>query len=771
MKRVPKPVFFIVFILTIAVVVLSFVGIRSQFGDMERVHFRGIQDIRWGIDIRGGVDVTFRPPEGHVATQEEMTMARSIIDTRLLSQNITDSEVYVDYDRNRLIVRFPWQEGEVDFNPEVAIRELGEMALLTFREVAAFDPASGAPISTLSDEIILEGRHVNSASVGFTHDQLTGRSNVPVVVLNLNSEGAQRFSEATSRLAGHGFIAIWMDDNMISAPFVQQHIPGGEATISSPTMSITEANLLAGRINSGALPFRLETDNYNSISPTLGAGALEAMMIAGIIAFAAISLFMLIVYRLPGAIAVIALAGQAGLIIASVAVPGFTLTLPGIAGIILSIACGVDANVITAERIKEEIKSGKTLDGAIYIGSKRAFTAIFDGNITMIIVAVVLMGAFGPPTSIFARLMSPFLFMFGPAAAGHIYSFGYTLLMGVIANFIMSVWATRLMMQSISRFSAFRNLSLYGRIKSEVPNVRFIGLAKRFFIGSAAVAIAILATTGILGMQLDIQFRGGAIVSYSYEGALNVAEFHSIAQTATSENVSFQHSTDLASGLETIVIAMPGNDSLDSDEFFYLTAALQEAFPDNNIQTMSALNVNPTIGGEFLARSLVALVVASVLIIIYVALRFKKIGGLSAGIMAIAGLVHDTVIVFGVFIIFQIPINDLFMAVVLTILGYSINDTIVLYDRIRENNRLYGNSKPIAEIVNLSTNQCITRSVNTGITTILAMAIVAVVAQIYGLNSIVTFAFPIVLGLVSGVYSTLCISGPLWVKWKERRSA
>jgi len=464
MKRVGKPVFFIVLLLIVAITTLSFTGFSIQHGDIKTTYIKGANDIRWGIDIRGGVDVTFSPPEGQDATREEMAAAESIIKVRMVSQNITDYEVYTDYDKDRIIVRFPWKEGETEFNPEKAIKELGETALLTFREGYETDPVTGLYTGVTESTVILEGKDVESATVGTNQDS-AGNQEV-VVVLKLNGDGATKFEEATGRLAGTGNISIWMDQTMLSAPFVQSKIAGGEAVITG-NFTVKEAKELADRINGGALPFQLQTDNYNSISPTLGQGAKDAMVRAGLIAFIAVAVFMITLYRLPGVIAMIGLAGQIGLVIASISgffapFSSFTLTLPGIAGIILSIGVGVDANIITAERIKEELRTGKTLDGALSAGYKRAFTAILDGNITVIIVAIILMGAFGPPKSFFATLLTPFFFMFGPSTAGNIYSFGYTLLMGVLFNFVMSIYASRLLLRSASRFGPLRNKWLYG---------------------------------------------------------------------------------------------------------------------------------------------------------------------------------------------------------------------------------------------------------------------------------------------------------------------
>ena len=453
MRKVGKPVVFVVVAIIIVFTTLAFFGISTSYGDITTTYIKGVDDIRWGIDIRGGVDVTFTPPEGYDATPEEMAAAESIIKVRLVSQNITDYETYVDEAKDRIIVRFPWKEGETDFNPEQAVKELGETALLTFRE-------------NQSGPVVIEGKHVKSASAEPSPD---GRGSQ--VKLELTDEGAELFSDATGRLIGQQ-ISIWMDDTMISAPRVDSQIPGGIAYITGGAQGfdVKEAKALADRINGGALPFKLETENFSTISPTLGFGARDAMVTAGIIAFVLVAIFIIIMYRMCGVVASIALVGQVAGMIACLTgffapFPSFTLTLPGIAGIILSIGMGVDANVITSERIKEELRNGKTLDGAIDSGFQRTFSAIFDGNITMVIVAIILMGAFGPPQSIFNSLLSPIFRWFGPSATGAIYSFGFTLIVGVIFNFIMGVTASRLMLKSVSKFKPFKKPWLYGGAK------------------------------------------------------------------------------------------------------------------------------------------------------------------------------------------------------------------------------------------------------------------------------------------------------------------
>lgn len=467
MKRVGKPVFFIVAILIFVVTVLSVFGISTQYGDNKTVYIKGINDIRWGIDVRGGVDVTFTPSaDAKNVTTQNMDAAEEIIKQRLTSLNITDSEVYTDYNKNRIIVRFPWKEDEEDFDPEAAVKELGETAQLTFREGYEVDE-EGLPSGATKDNIILTGDMVEEATAGYTSEQGY------LVSLKLKSEGATRFSEATKELAASkGVISIWMDDEMISAPVVNEQITGGEAVITSDGgFTAEEVTSLANKINGGALPFKLVTESFSTISPSLGEGARDAMLLALAIAFLAVCVYITIIYKIPGLVASIALLGQVALNFAAISgffgvFPSFTLTLPGLAGIILAIGMGVDANVITTERIREELHAGRSLDGSINTGFKVGFTAIFDGNITMIIVAIILMGAFGPTDSIFAKILSPIFFMFGPSTAGTIYSFGYTLMVGIILNFLMGVTCSRLMLKSLSRFKAFRNPALYGGPKN-----------------------------------------------------------------------------------------------------------------------------------------------------------------------------------------------------------------------------------------------------------------------------------------------------------------
>lgn len=443
MKRVPKWAFFVVVILILAFAFTAFFGVKYYEGDTQVTVIKGLSDIRWGIDIRGGVEATFKPADNYDATDTELDSAKSIIETRMVSNGITDYELYVDYGSDRIIVRFPWKEDETDFDPVAAIDELAATAKLTFQDE--------------SGNVVLEGSDVKSAQAGVNTESGQSASEY-LVLLELTSEGATKFAEATAANLNKT-ISIYMDDTLISAPTVQSEITDGSAQITGD-FTADEATKLANQINGGALPFTLETASYSSISPTLGQNSLTAMGYAAIIAFVLMTLYMVIRYRLPGVIAIIALIGQLALTVASVSryfnvFTSFTMTLPGIAGMILSVGMGVDANIITAERIKEEFRSGKTLDSVIQYGTKNSLSAIIDGNITVVIVSIILLLVFGP-----SNILS---WIFGESTTGTIYAFGYTLLMGVISNFVMGVFFSRIMLRSVS--GIVRNKWMYGGAK------------------------------------------------------------------------------------------------------------------------------------------------------------------------------------------------------------------------------------------------------------------------------------------------------------------
>ena len=756
---------FVVAILIVLFSLTAIFGVSYTYGDTKNVYVKGASDIRFGIDIRGGVDVTFMPADDVEATDAQMTAAKTVIEDRLVGLGITDYESYVDNNKNRIIVRFPWKNDEADFNPQTAIDEIGTTAKMVFRKG-----------SSATGEEILSGDDVASASAAYNETEGW------VVQLKFNSAGASAFATATTELAAsNGTISIWLDDNNISTATVNEAITGGEAIIKG-NFDQDSASTLANQINSGSLPFALSAESYSTISPSLGAKSLDVMVQAGIIAFILVAILMIVRYRLPGTIAVISLMGQAAATLAVVSgyftvFPGSTLTLPGIAGIILGIGMGVDANVITAERIKEELSKNKTLEGAVNSGFKMGLTPIIDGNVTIVIVAAILMGAFGPTDGFWAKVFNPIFYWFGPSTAGTIYSFGFTLLTSVLLNFVFGVWATRVMIRGAVHFKPLRKAWLFGGKKEggadfKTPSINFIGNRKKFYTFSCALIAVVLVFCGIFGVKMDVEFKGGSMITLAYEGDADLNDLKSTIGTELGKsNLTLQTGSDI-SGNQTLTVTLPGSDTLTTEQLDNLLAALNEQYPDNNFVQNEVSNVDATIGKEFLLKSVVALVAACVLILLYVAYRFRKIGGLKAGSTAIVALLHDMFVVFGVFVLLRIPLNGNFIAALLTILGYSINDTVVIYDRIRENSALYGKKQmSLAELVNLSVNRSFARSLMTSITTCLALGVVCVVSVIYRLDSIYSFAFPLLFGMVSGVYSTICIATPLWVDWKNKKKA
>lgn len=394
-------------------------------------------NIRTGIDIRGGIYAVLEPDieEGSLSDEEidkGLESAKTILGKRLDARNIFDRSINIDSVNNRITIEIPWAAGETNFNPQEQLNELGKTALLTFQEVDE-DKVDENGHYLPTGRIIIQGSQVKDAYQAPYND--TGEW---VVALELDESGAEAFAEATGRLVGKP-IAIFMDDQFISAPIVNQKIEGGKAIITGQA-DANEAAELAATIRSGALPFRLVATKVDSISPQLGEGAMNVAIKAGIVGFLLVCLFMILVYRLPGLIASIALSGLAVLTILSVAWTRISVTLPGIGGIILSIGMGVDANCVIYERIKEELRAGKTLRSAIDQGFHRAFSAVLDSNVTTLITAVVLY-AFG---------------------SGPIKGFAMTLGIGVVISFLTAVTATRLMLEGVSGIGALKNKWLYG---------------------------------------------------------------------------------------------------------------------------------------------------------------------------------------------------------------------------------------------------------------------------------------------------------------------
>lgn len=704
-------------ILIAALVLFAAFGLGSDM--------KGVKDIRFGIDIRGGVEALFSPVGlDRTPTADELEAARNIIESRLDSQNILDREVTVNKESGYIIVRFPWKSEEVDFNPEASIAELGAMAELTFRD---------------SDgNLLVEGKNVSNSTVGKRTD--TGEY---IVKLSFDSDGTKAFAEATSAQIGKQ-IGIYMDETLISNPVVNSAITGGQAEITGMD-NYDEAKDLSDKINAGALPFSMETSNYSTISPSLGASALKVMVMAGVMAFILICLFMILYYRLPGLVACFTLTCQLALQLLVISVPQITLTLPGIAGIILTLGMSVDANIIIAERIGEEIKKGMTIKSAIKKGYENSFSALFDGNLTTAIVAVILM-------------------IFG---SGTMLSFGYTLLTGVMINFFAAIFISKLLLQSLVLFNPFAKEFLF-KPKKERKTIPFFEKRNIAFIFSAVLLTCGLIVSVVKGISLDTQFAGGAILTYSYEGEINTDEIGDLAEGVISRPVTVQITSDPATGSQNMVITLAGNESITPEQQQALNTALEEKVGESVALSESYI-VEPFIGKKAMINSAIAIILASIFIVIYVRFRFSAMSGLSAGVSSVIALIHDIFLVLFAFAVFGIPLNDAFVAVTLTIIGYSINDTIVLYDRIRENMEGLGKQKSVGEIVSISTTQVLGRSINTSMATVLCIFVIYIFAVLYGIRSIEVFALPMLFGLVSGCYSSIFIAAPIWATWKSRK--
>ncbi len=759
MRNIKKPVFFIVFALIAVFSYLTVFGIHNTYGDIETSYIKGVDEIRWGIDIQGGVNATFEPADDVDATDEELEAAKTVIEQRLVSLNITDSEVYVDTAKDRVIVSFPWASDETDFDAEKAVSELGDMAELKF--------VKG---QTADGELIMTGTAVKTAAA--MQDTSTGKW---LVSLTLNDEGTEAFAAATTELKNKGYISVWMDETSVSVASVAAAITDGKAVITGD-FSYESAKALADKINAGALPIKMEATSTNTISPTLGEGARNAMAVAGVIALIAVAVYMIVIYRLPGVIAAIALCGQVAGSLAAVSgffgnFDSFTLTIPGIAGIILSIGMGVDANVITAERIKEELRNGKTLNGAIELGYKRAWSAVFDGNITVIFVAVILMGAFGPTDSLFGSLLKPLFFMFGASTAGSIYSLGYTLLVGIILNFLFGIFFSRLMLASISKFKCFRKLWMYNGVapEKEQKTLRVIKNKSKFYTLSCVLFAVIIVLSFAKGVNVAAEFAGGTIIEYTYEGTIDTNAVAQKVDEAIGESVTVTTGESMADDSQTLKLTFSTKEGISSENQLKVKDALANSFADNKLEVLSSTDIAASNGKDFMFKCIASVVIAAILMIIYIGFRFKKIGGISAGVMSVVALIHDLILVYGTFVIFGFSLDSNFIAVLLTILGYSINATIIIYDRIRENRRLLGNKTAIENLVDTSITETLGRSVHTSVTTVIAMLIVSIVCWSQGITLIMSFAIPMIVGMVSGIYSSNCIAPTLWVMWQNHK--
>ncbi len=713
-----KKMFAAIFVVIAALIYVAVFGAGDSI--------KGVYDMRFGIDIRGGVEAIFEPQGlDRKPTEKELETAREVIETRMDNQNIVDREVTLDTNGGYIIVQFPWKSGETSFNPEDAIAELGEMAELTFR-----DP---------DGNVLIQGKDVQTAA-----PETANANGIKTyqVALSFNANGAKLFEEATGKLIGKR-MSIYMDKELISSPTVQTKISGGQAVITG-MKDYDDAKNLAEKINAGSLPFSLKTSNFSTISPSLGNNALKIMVYAGIVAFFVICLFMIAFYRLPGIVACITLVLQMVLQLLAISVPQYTLTLPGIAGIILTLGMAVDTNIIISERISDELKKGISVKGAILSGYKNAFSSVLDGNVTTAIVAIILM----------------FL------GSGTMLSFGYTLLIGMIVNLLVGVSVSKHLLLSFVQYDLWRDEKWF-RIRKERKTIPFFQKKYIFGLISGGVILSGIIGCFVFGVKLDTQFTGGAVLSYSVTEDADTGKIQAAIEKQTNRPVTVQIKEDNMTGLKRLSVTLAGNSGMSPEDQKKVTDAINSTLDAADAKLSETFVVEPYIGAKALRNAGLAILLSLVFIVVYVWIRFSTISGLSAGVTAMIALLHDVVVVFFVFVLFRMPLNDAFVAVVLTIIGYSINDTIVIYDRIRENRRK-DSKMPVDELVNVSTTQTLGRSINASFTTGICILIILAASVYFQIGSILEFSLPMFFGILTGCYSSICVAGTLWAMWEKK---
>lgn len=583
-------------------------------------------------------------------------------------------------------------------------------------------------------QIVISGNDVTSARGGMYSDNY-GQTQY-VVDLAFTDEGKQKFTEATERNLGQPIYIIY-NGEIVSAPVVQSVISEGRAQITGME-SLETAERLASTIRIGALKLELEVLRSNVVGAKLGQDAITTSLKAGLIGFAIICLFMIVIYRLPGLAAALALTMYVGLTLFLIHSFGITLTLPGIAGIILSIGMAVDANVIIFTRIKEEVGDGKPTRTAVKEGFNKAFSAILDGNLTTLIAAFVL----------------------NWKGTGSIKGFAATLALGIVLSMFTALFITRFIIKTFLDLGLDKEV-LYGK-KVDNKIVNFVGFRKISYAISIVlivigiVFIGINASRGLGGFNYGLDFKGGSSTNVEFNEDLSLSDIDSkvvpiFEQTTNSADIQTQKVAN-----SNAVIIKSRTLTLEEMKSIYETLETEFNVPEERITTE---NISGAVSVQMRRDAILAVIIATILMLIYIWFRFKDIRFAGSAVIA---LLHDCLVTIGFYAIFRWTVDSTFIACMLTIVGYSINATIVIFDRIRENlGRLRGSS--VEQIVNTSITQTFTRSINTSLTTL----IMVIVLYIFGVSSIKAFALPLIIGIICGGYSSICITGPLWFDFKN----
>lgn len=706
------------------------------------------KNINTGLDLAGGVSITYE-------TSEENPSADDMSDTiyklqQRVEQYSTESQVYQE-GNNRIVVEIP---GVTDAN--AILEELGKPGSLYFIAETDADGNDNYTLNTQTGEyeltktieelqedgsIVLTGTDVSDARAMVGQDEL-GNNTENVVSLSLTEEGTTKFADATAKAYENSeSIGIYYDGHFVSVPNVNNEITDGQAQITGMA-DAEEAEELASTIRIGGLNLELSELRSSVVAAQLGQEAISTSLLAAAIGLALIILFMIFVYRIPGFVAGIALVIYVCLDLIALNAFDLTLTLQGIAGIILSIGMAVDANVIIYARIQEEIAAGRSVRTALKNGFSKAFSAIFDGNVTTLIAAFVLnwMGS------------------------GTIKGFAQTLALGIVLSMFTALVISRLLINAIYAVGV-RNEKFYGKRKERKP-IPFLQKRKIFFIVSAVLIISgpvgMVAYNAATGSPLNysLEFQGGTSTNVTFNEELSMDEIDSqvvpvVEEITGDANVQ---ATKVVDSNQVIIKTV----TLDVDQ----REALEQALVDDfgvDASAITSESISSTVSSEMRRDAVLAVAVAAVMMLFYIWFRFKDIRFASSAVLA---LLHDVLIVFAFYVLARVSVGNTFIACMLTILGYSINATIVIFDRIRENLKTnkVKNDKELETLVNASITQTLTRSIYTSLTTFISIFMLFLL----GVSSIREFALPLMVGIVCGGYSSVCLTGAMWYVMKTK---
>lgn len=712
-------------VLTLIVFVVALaLGTYTTVQGLGKHHIGKAENIILGLDLAGGVSITYEIEEDN-PTEQEINDTVDRLQQRADTYS-TDSNVYKE-GSNRISIEIP---GVTDANE--ILEDMGKPGALEFLDEDNYSKfAAGEEY-----EVVLSGSDIKNASASIDN---SGTVKEYVVELAFNDEGTKKFAEATAANIGKPIYIIY-DGEIASAPIVQSEITGGSAVINGMEDD-EEAERLAQTIRIGALPLTLKELRSNVVGATLGKDALSTSLKAGAIGMVIVAVIMIAVYLLPGVVSVFALIAYVVLTLLCLNGLNASLTLPGLAGIVLSIGMAVDANVIIFTRIKEEIGAGATVKSAIDAGFNKALSAILDSNITTLIASVVL-------------------YIMG---TGTIKGFALTLGIGIVLSMFTALFVTKNLLKAVYTLG-LKNPKLYGSKKdSKVQDyVKFSRIA--YIISFVAIAAGLIALpvfkskTGS-ALNYNLEFTGGTAMTVEFEDYYDLEEAESkilpvIAETADISDSRIQ--VQNVKGTNEIVFKTAELTVAQRD-------AVEEALRTNfKVKEFEIENISSTISSEMQRNAIISVLIATVLMLIYIAVRFNDV---KFGAAAVIALLHDVLVVFAIYSIGRLSVGNTFIACMLTIVGYSINATIIIFDRIRENLvTMNGKGETYANIVNTSISQTFTRTIYSSLTTF----VMVFVLYIMGVTSIKEFALTLMSGIVCGAYSSVCITGPLWYLFKTK---